>query len=428
MGGSTSRGAGDSTPSTLVYPPWKHTLGLHRVSQYHLSIYSGYRKKFSDPQGVDAVKLVFNDEEGAGDDVELTVYGVNAGTDEIFYNKSMFTLGFYGSDAPEAGRLRGPVGICADEFGNVFVADSGHNRVVHLVNRDNELGFESAFDCAGSGRPLHAPTGVALADGMLYICDSGNDRVVRADVGGRAHGELGRADEWVKPFDVEVVTGYRWNRYGESFAVVTDSLGQRLTRIDLDGVHRLVRRYREVSGEDGGFGFVAVDYYANVYVTDRQTGCIYKFDHNLDFITRFGCGSGTSRDLVEPRGITVYRRFGQVFVAEKAGASYFWVGTDVQSLACRVDRRGEAPVLQVRFLLTETSSVSVDLETADGDAVETLAGEEVMPEGYLERRYRLDPSRLPCPIADCTYRVVVRARATYSSRPYHETVRTARVR
>jgi hypothetical protein len=34
---------------------------------------------------------------------------------------------------------------------------------------------------------------------------------------------------------------------------------------------------------------------------------------------------------VEPRGIAIWKRFGQVFIAEKKGAQYFWIGTDLKS-------------------------------------------------------------------------------------------------
>ena len=173
---------------------------------------------------------------------------------------------------------------------------------------------------------------------------------------------------------------------------------------------------------------MAIDYYSNIYVTDPGAGCIYKFDRYLTFITRFGCGTSTADDLAEPRGITIYRRFGQVFVVEKAGASYFWVGTDIQQLSCSVDRGVETPTIEARFLLTEYSHVTVSLETPSGDVVEILAQDQYMPPGYLAKRYSVSPQSLRCPLAKCKYRLTIRARATYSSRPYHEVVRSTPIR
>ncbi len=66
--------------TTLVTPPWTHCLGLHKVTQFHLDIYSGYREKFIDPEGLFCVKLVGKDKpDTPRDDDELTVYGLNSG-------------------------------------------------------------------------------------------------------------------------------------------------------------------------------------------------------------------------------------------------------------------------------------------------------------------------------------------------------------
>ena len=401
---------------------------MHRVGQRHLDFYSGYRKKFKDPRGVAAVKLAFNDEQGAGDDFELTVYGVNAGTNEVFYNKSMVSLGFYGSEAVGETRLNNATAICCDALGNVFVADTGNDRVVHLINVDNELGFNSAFNLAASGRVLRAPQGVALDDGVLLVSDTGNDRIVECGLDGSLRRVMVEPGRTRGPTAIDLIAGPEFNFHGVQMFVVVDSSGQRLAAYDLDGTRTAAVNYGEVTGGSGRFGYVAIDYHANVYVTDAVEGCIFMLDRNLNYVTRIGCDRRGGDRLDEPRGIALYRRFGQLFVAERKGASYFWVGSDVENLSCRSDQSDEQVIFDVRFLLTQHSTVTINLETSDGETVETLANDVFMPLGYLSKKYRVATSDLPCPLANCKYQVTVSARATYSSRPYHRVTRSARVR
>ena len=210
---------------------------------------------------------------------------------------------------------------------------------------------------------------------------------------------------------------------------MTDSLHQRISAYTLDGEILSARRFNDVSGDDGGFYFAAIDYYSNVYVTDSLNGCIYKFDRNLNYLTRMGCHEGSSKhDLIEPRGVAIHRRFGQVFVAEKAGASYYWVGTDVNGLRCTAKSRNGMLVLEVSFLLTEHSSVTMSLNSEGGKVVRTFLEERILSPGIRRDVFWIDPNDLPCPVAKCNYLLSLSARATYSSRKYHRIERSTPVR
>lgn len=415
-------------PNTLVPPPWKHTLGLHRVVQTHLNVYSGYRKKFANPQGVTAVKLDHLDKEGRGDDDELTVYGVNSGTGEVFYNKSMTSLGFYGRETPQEELFGQAVGISADAMGNVFVADRGKSRITSLRHEpDNTLSYLASFDLSETGYPLDSPTDVSVEGAQVYITDTGNNRVVRTDFDGKRARQLAALPQVSEPFGIDVIASPDWNFFGSQFIVVTDSANQRLSKLALDGSALGVVRFREIADGPGGFYFVATDYYSNIYATDRIAGCIYKFDRHLRYLTRFGCRGG-GQELDEPRGIAIYRRFGQVFVAERSGASYFWVGTDVQNLRTQVIAGADDYDLHVQFLLTEQSAVDVYLERGGGKAVKTFTENQFVQAGRVDLQYRVSAEEARCPVANCSHRVRVRARPTYSSSSFHSVERTTPLR
>jgi DNA-binding beta-propeller fold protein YncE len=419
--------SGNDDPTTLVYPPWKHNYGFNRFRQFHLTAYGGYDTQIDSPQGVAAVKLRAKDVDGTSDDDELTVFGVNSGRGEIIYNRSLFTLGFFAPDG-EGKKFSDPVGIAADADGNVAVADRGNDRVVLLrVDADTRLRHRAAISVDESGTALKRPSGVAIEDGFLYITDTGNDRVVVVDTAGAFRAEIVDTTGVLRvPFGIAVISESDWNNYGSQFLVVTSCDHGRLSKISLTGDLLESVVFSEISDKDGGFFFVAIDYFSNIYVTDSMTGCIYKFDRNLDYLTRFECGTGGN--LGEPRGITVYRRFGQVFVAEKTGASYYWVGTDVLNLSCRGRVTETTIALTVRFVLTEHSRVSVRLEKQSGELVELLANKALMEPGNLRRTYQVPVEAIPGGVADCELLITIEATPVYSSRKHHVVRREARVR
>jgi uncharacterized protein (TIGR03437 family) len=89
--------------------------------------------------------------------------------------------------AATAASLSGPRGVAVDDNGNIFIADTGNNRirlitldgVIHTIAGENAAGF------AGDGGPatsaqLFSPGGLFLdVSGILYLADINNNRVRR---------------------------------------------------------------------------------------------------------------------------------------------------------------------------------------------------------------------------------------------------------
>lgn len=111
------------------------------------------------------------------------------GTVENFAGESDFdsrAFGFAGDGLPAArGRFAFPEGLAVDPAGNVLIADTGNDR----IRRIDTAGFLSTIagtDTArgdrgpSAGAWLNRPTDVAVdVTGNVYIADSGNDRVRR---------------------------------------------------------------------------------------------------------------------------------------------------------------------------------------------------------------------------------------------------------
>jgi DNA-binding beta-propeller fold protein YncE len=91
-----------------------------------------------------------------------------------------------------AARLSRPSYVLLDQDGNLLFTDSGANRirridphgVITTIAGTGEAGF-SGDGGPATGARLHSPTGLALdADGNLYVSDSGNNRVRRISARG----------------------------------------------------------------------------------------------------------------------------------------------------------------------------------------------------------------------------------------------------
>ncbi len=422
---------------------------MHRVGPFQLFMYLGIRTQFDNPTGIAAVKLRSEDDLSTEqDDDELTVFGLNSGRCEIIYNTSLYSVKVFGTCGDRDGEFRNPLGIAADEDGNVFVADTGNNRVVRLLYENDELIFVKSFRVAGDdGEAFSEPSQIALGtSGTLYIADTGNDRIVLMSPVGEYLGEItGSASP--APHGVNTQPGLSldgpvglavverradWTNRAEDSIVVADQGGTRLLRFDRSG-----RLLAELDGAElpgtVSFDYLAIDYYGNVYATDRTGSCIHKFDRVLNHITSFGQSGKDDMELDEPRGITLWRRFGQIFVAERAGAQYFWIGTDIQRFSVEPGSIAQgAGKVRVSYFLTEVARVTLEVLDQDDNVIRTIVsnrrraiGEnvELWDTSAARRKNPDNPrgERFPQdhePLEPGRYTIRLTARATYSSGTY----------
>jgi hypothetical protein len=426
--GASARAGAEYDPSMLIYPPFRHCLGLHKVTAFHLFVYLGTRTRFSEPGALAAVKLDSeNDPRTARDDDELTVFGINTGKCEIIYNTSLTSADIYGECGSGPGQFRDPLGIAAEQDGNVFVADTGNDRIVQLVYRDDRLSYVRSFGGPGSGqRQFRSPSDVAVgASGTLYIADTGNDRVVLATRAGEPvlsfTGDAAGGSALEGPTALAVVEAEEeWTAVGRDVIVVVDRGGSRIVQFSRNGRTLAVAEADGLPLENVRFNRVAMDFYGNVYATDTARSQIHKFDASLSYVASFGRLGTGNMEMDEPRGITVWRRFGQLFVTERAGAQYFWIGTEIRDLRAAVDTAAPGgTVVRVTYALTETSRVTIELLNERGDVVDTPVRSRRRAIG--RNTERIDVTSVPP--GNCTLRVT--ATPTYSSGSYfHDTAET----
>ncbi len=177
----------------------------------------------------------------------------------------------WGSQGKGNGQLQDPRGITVDEVGNVYVADSGNNRIQVF---DSSGQFLTRWGSEGDGPgQFKEPWGIAVdAKGNVYVADTWNHRVQK--------------------FDAEGNFLLQWGNYGATGGAAV--------------------------GEEGFFWGprdIAVDAAGNVYVTDTGNKRVQVFDPDGQFLAQWG-GFGLEDGLMdEPVGIAIDEA-GNVYLAD----------------------------------------------------------------------------------------------------------------
>jgi DNA-binding beta-propeller fold protein YncE len=368
---------------------------------------------FKNPQGLATAKMIARDDPATeDDDDELVVYGVNAGRHQLIYNTSMWGLAMYGSRGSGKDQFLHPRGVATEPHGNVFVADSGNNRVVHLFNPLRTVEWVRSYRAeGGKGGGLKGPTQVALDDrGLVYVCDGGNRRIVVFDTLGLVHRRIvPKGGTFADgPRALAVADGrYRWSHFRREQALFcADRAGRRVWKFSLDGN---VLRQVDMPGQHRA-SYGAIDYYHNFYVTDTRNHCVIKFDHNLELLDIFGEHGTGDNQFVEPRGIAIWKRYGQMFIAERKGAQYFWVGTDCTE---RSIATAGADTYRISLRLTEYGFVSL-LCPSGSDTTFYVRKRMVYP-GKQQVMFRAPAATSPGQCAS----LLLRVEPTYSSYTYY---------
>ncbi len=406
--------------TTLVVPPEKHTLGLYRATNFHLKLFTGRKSRFQNPQGLACVKLVsLDDPARAGDDDELTVYGVNADEPSIIYNDSMTSVKIW------RGPMREPRGIAADAFGRVVVADTGNDRLLFLENDRGRLVLKKTMGSSGAGPgEFREPTGVALdSRGRVYVADTGNSRVQILDRAGQFVSEFGRASggatdapTLLAPTAIAVVDrDERWSFRKTDRVVVADRGGRRLQVFTPEGA--LLHAFADTTRDGLSFAYVALDYHDNIYATDTRRCQIHKFDSSLRWVASFGGRGDGDGEFDAPTGLAIWRRLGQFFIAEATGAQYYWLGTDLRDVRAQPLAIAPGGAQSLSYTLTERSIVDIDVLDHDERVVRSIARQAYQEIGAQVMRWecRADGGD---ELAPGDYRVRIGAVATYSSRKH----------
>ncbi|MFQ5706682.1 MAG: FlgD immunoglobulin-like domain containing protein [bacterium] len=239
----------------------------------------------------------------------------------------------YGHAGAGSEDLNRPHGIDRDAEGNVYVADTGNNRiaVLRLVGNGKNTELEFQFEL-GSGELMHpydvawddAGTPFDSSDDFLWVTDTGHDRIVGYAIRGQAaslrytFGQRGNAaGDFFSP---QAIAVGKFNGLSNEQLYVADTGNRRLVHLDVSAntLHWLTTYPGKAESQ---FTSVDVDHWGNVYVTDCSYREILKLSADLQPLSRL---KGANVDLVDPLNYSV--TFGQVTVDSED--KKYWAGYD----------------------------------------------------------------------------------------------------
>lgn len=235
----------------------------------------------------------FNLPGGIDVDSAGNIYVADSGNDRVqkFAGDGTF-LAQWGAFGSGTGQFFSPKGVAVDSFGNVYIADNGNHRIQKFMS---DGAFLAQWGGKGSGNgQFNYPTDVAVdSAGHVYVVDSENHRIQKFESDGTYLAQWGvngaGNGQFKKPYGVTV------DCVGNVY--VADSENYRIQKFTSDGVY--LAQWGTSGFGDGKFGYpcnVAADSAGNIYVADLYNYRIQKFTGDGDFLAKWGSqGSGAEQ-------------------------------------------------------------------------------------------------------------------------------------
>ena len=221
-----------------------------------------------------------------------------------------------------------PYGVAVDTGGNVYVADTGNNKIQKItlgvgITTLAGSGAEGSADGNGIEASFNSPRGVTVdSGGNVYVADTGNNKIRKitpagvvttlAGTGSRGSIDTGVAATFENPSDVAVDTGD--NIY------VADSVDHKIRKITSGGAIITLAGSGTIGSTDGtgasaSFKYpsgLAVDPVGNVYVADTGNNKIRKITSAGAVTSLAGSGTigsadgtGAAASFNSPNGVAV---------------------------------------------------------------------------------------------------------------------------
>ncbi len=320
----------------LLGPPFNYIITGVRVSTF-----AGGDRGFFDGIGLSAkFKFPYNgvfDQEGNLYVTDSENYKIRKITPhKVVSTFAGSTNGYEDGDAHNA-KFGHPIGIAIDQNGNLYVSDAGY----HVIRKISPAGNVSTLagdgtkgndDGMGPNARFDWPMGIAVDHaGNVYVADSGNDRIRKITPEGRvttlAGGIRGDSD------GIGNNAGF-YNPYGvivdaQGSVYVADTYNHKIRKVTAEGevttIAGTVKGFEDGTIATAKFEYpqsLAMDSLGTIYVSDTESHKIRSINGNGTVSTLVGIGPGfddglhTVAKFYEPIGMAIDKE-GFLYVMDK---------------------------------------------------------------------------------------------------------------
>ncbi len=262
---------------------------------------------------------VFNGSNGIAVDTSGNVYEADTLNDRIqrfTTNGTPITL--WGTSGNAPGLLNKPLGVAVNPAGSmIYVADSGNNRV-EVYNPVGAYLFQWGGPAASTlTGQFNYPTQLGVDFwGNVYVVDNNNQRIQKFSFDGswlKTWGSSGTGDgQFNFPYGIAV-----YSNSGGTTVYVSDKGSNRIQAFDVDGKYLFQwggPAPGTGNGQFTGNNSLAVDVWGNVYAADGGAH-VQKFTSKGTFLTKWGNFGGGNNIFNTPSGVAVDYT-GYVYVAD----------------------------------------------------------------------------------------------------------------
>lgn len=217
----------------------------------------------------------------------------------------------YLSSIERVWQFASPQGVAVDSTGNVYVADTGNNRIQKFDAQGTLL---TQWGSLGNGPgQFTSPQSIATdAAGYVYVADTGNHRVQKFNAAGIYISQWGGAGSG----DGKLSSPQGVAVDGNGNVYVADTGNHRIQKFDAAGGY--LSQWGGTGGGTGQFSSpaaLALDPAGNIYVADTGNSRIQIFDPAGAYVRQFGGAGSGNGQMLSPAGIAI-RSDGTVYVAD----------------------------------------------------------------------------------------------------------------
>ncbi len=204
----------------------------------------------------------------------------------------------------------------ATHKGRIYVTDTVQ-RAILLFDIPNKK-----FSMIGTKGPgiLSKPIGIDVsAEGEIYVVDSSSKRIIVFSLDGQYRRTFGNKEQLSRPSGLAVANG-------RVYVIDTGGIENDLHRVQIyDGITgELIRTVGKRGGEEGNFNLplmIETDAKGNFYVVDSGNFRVQQFDPDGKFISSFGSVGVRYGHFSRPKGITVDNE-GMIYVVDTSFGNF----------------------------------------------------------------------------------------------------------